>query len=176
MFQQIEPNLRYCLECGDEYRSEIRVCANCGKELIDGSRVEAIMVQQDQRHQARSREITPDEEVVTIRKGPTLQIKQVQAYLLERSVPSLLISEQGSNCGKGCCGTELLLQVRRDDIEEVMTILEQEYRITTGLEDFDTTYTDAVYDTNAEQATCPACGYSFSTKSSTCPDCGLCFG
>lgn len=168
--------MRYCLECGDEYRSEIRLCANCGKELVEGGRVEIIIAQQQQRHQARSREIESGEEVVTIRKGPTLQIKQLQAYLLEQSVPSLLISEQGSNCGKGCCGTELLLQVRGDDIEDVMIILEQEYRISTGLEDFDTTYASAVYDTNVEQATCPACGYSFSTKSTTCPDCGLCFG
>ncbi|PID72369.1 MAG: hypothetical protein CSB34_02440 [Desulfobulbus propionicus] len=70
----------------------------------------------------------------------------------------------------------MLLQVREADIQEVMAVLEQEYMESTSLVDHDITNAGAVFDTNAAQATCPACGYQFSTDTLTCPDCGLCFG
>ena len=32
----IEPDLKYCPKCDDEYRAEIEKCATCGIELITG--------------------------------------------------------------------------------------------------------------------------------------------
>ena len=170
----IDPDLKYCPGCNDEYRAEITTCAECNLELLTGEQMEKLVQQKEQKKSARSMELSPDDEMVTIRKGPVLQMKELQIVLEREGIPSLTIKDDGS-CGKGCCGTELLLQVRMDDIQDVFAILEQEHVRSTGLEDHDTSNAGAVFNTAAEKATCPACGCSFPTTQSCCPDCGLCF-
>jgi len=61
-------------------------------------------------------------------------------------------------------------------MKEVLVVLEQEYVQSTCLAEHDITNAGAVFDTNAGEATCPACGCQFSTDLLSCPDCGLCFG
>lgn len=171
MQQSIDPELQYCPRCHDEYRADIRTCAACGVALIRGAEV---LAQADSRQQAlRSLEIHADEPVLSIRKGPVLQIKELQAYLLRHGLPSLAVKEGSGSCG--CRGAELVLQVRESDLQEVMDALEQEYRRSTGLADHDTRFVGAIYDVQAAEAVCPACGHRFSTEATACPDCGLCF-
>lgn len=174
-FEQLEPECRYCLYCEEEYRPEIIHCATCGGELTSGKEVAEMVRAYRQQLLQRALPIVEGEETVTIRQGPSLQVRQLQAHLREYSLPSLVIAPPKGAGGKGCCGTELLLQVRRDDLDAVLAVVEEEYRKSTGLAEFDTTHADAVYDTGKEQATCPACGCTFPTQSTTCPDCGLCF-
>lgn len=171
----IEPDLKYCPQCTDEYRAEIQTCAACGVKLLTGVEMQARLDARRQNRESRSLEMHPDEPMITVRKGPVLQMKQLQSYLLQQGIPSLAIKESPENCSKGCRGGELLLQVRTSDLQEVMTALEQEHRQTTGLSDHDTSFVDAVYNVHVEEVTCPACGFKFSTRSTTCPDCGLCF-
>ncbi|MCI5208600.1 MAG: hypothetical protein D3910_07365, partial [Candidatus Electrothrix sp. ATG2] len=71
--------------------------------------------------------------------------------------------------------TNLFVQVRREDLQDVMAILERDHIQSTGLEDHNLSTAGAVFDTAVEQAICPACGHSFSTTEASCPDCGLCF-
>ena len=88
-------------------------------------------------------------------------------------VPSLVAKEPGAACG--CRGVEVLLQVREDDLAEVLRVLALEHWESTGLADHDTCPVDAVYNPEEGEAVCPACGSRFSTSLAECPDCGLCF-
>ncbi|WP_339134563.1 MAG: hypothetical protein WGN25_15700 [Candidatus Electrothrix sp. GW3-4] len=174
MKRAIEAELQYCPNCMDEYRAEITTCAACRISLVSGK--EMLAAQQDLvRNQAgRNMVISPDDELVSIRKGPLVQMKDFQTMLKREGIPSIAVSED-SNCGQGSCGTNLFVQIRREDLQDVVAILERDHIRSTGLEDHDLSTAGAIIDTEAEQATCPACGYSFSTTETTCPDCGLCF-
>lgn len=170
----IDPELKYCPSCNDEYRAEITTCVACDVELLAGIQMLELEEQKQQGKAGRNMELSPDDEMVNIRKGPVMQMKELQIMLEREGIPSLAVNED-SSCGKGCCGTDLLLQVRMSDVQEVLAILEQEHVRSTALEDHDTTHAGAVFNTAAENATCPACGCSFATTQPTCPDCGLCF-
>ncbi len=171
---RIEDELKYCPGCRDEYRAEIETCAACNLQLLTGTAMRALLEEKQQGRAGRSTEISPDDELVDIRKGPVMQMKELQQVLAAQSLPSLTVKE-ASGCGKGCCGTDLVLRVRMADIQDVMAILEEEHIRSTGLSDHDTSHAGAVFNTHAEQATCPACGCTFPTTTPTCPDCGLCF-
>ncbi len=169
----IESDLKYCPKCNDEYRAEIVTCAACDVELLTGTQMLELEEQKQQKKAGRSMTLSPDDEMVNIRKGPVMQMKELQVILERQGIPSLAVKDSG--CGKGCCGTDLILQVRMSDVQEVMAILEKDHVRSTALSDHDTTHAGAVFNTAAENATCPACGCSFSTTQPECPDCGLCF-
>jgi hypothetical protein len=103
-----------------------------------------------------------------------LNVKQLQARLKADGFPSIVAGDS-SSCGKGCCGSEVRLQVRMNDIQDIMAFMAREHMQTTGLAEHDTSYAGAVFDSSARNATCPACGCSFSPLNKICPDCGLCF-
>jgi len=174
MKREIEAELQYCPDCMEEYRADISTCADCHIPLVSGRKLLEARKDSEQKQQGDTMVISPDDELVTIRKGPLVQIKDFQNMLKRAGIPSLAVSED-SNCGQGSCATNLLVQIRRDDLQEVMGILEYDHIRSTGLEDHDLSTAGAVIDTEAEQATCPACGHRFSTAESACPDCGLCF-
>ncbi len=174
MKREIDGDLQYCPSCMDEYRTEISTCAACQVSLISGKELLQRQQGAGQKQAARNMVISPDDEMVSIRRGPLVQMKDFQSMLKREGIPSLAVSED-SNCGQGSCGTNLVVQIRQEDLQEVMAFLEQEHVRSTGLADHDLSTAGAVIDTTAEQATCPACGHSFSTTEATCPDCGLCF-
>lgn len=171
---RIEPDMQYCPQCKDEYRSGVAVCATCGVELISGVQMQELLDRKSGRLAGRAIAITPEDELVDIIKGKIIDVKSVQVLLGREGIPSLIAGDSAS-CGKGCCGTDVRLQVRTADLPEVMAVLAREHVQTTGLKDHDASYVDAVYDPEAGAATCPACGCTFSTENKTCPDCGLCF-
>ncbi len=170
----IEDDLKYCPRCHDEYRAEIETCAACEIPLLTGAAMRAMLDEKNKGKKNRSMEISPNEELIDIRKGPVLAMKELQKVLADHHLPSLVVNDK-SGCGQGCCGPELLLRVRLSDIQEVMAVLEEEHARSTALAEHDTSHADAVFNTHAEQATCPACGCTFPTTRPTCPDCGLCF-
>ena len=170
-----EPELKYCLQCDEEYRAEIENCATCGIPLIPGTEKIAMEQAQGSKLASRSMELSSDDELVSIRKGPLKDMKHLHTILASEKIPSLVAGEKG-NCGAGCCGGgEFFLQIRMEDGEEATRLLAQDFKKNTSLDSHDLSNVHAVFDTGAEQSTCPACGFSFATTSSTCPDCGLCF-
>lgn len=171
--EEIDPELKYCLRCGDEYRAEIRTCASCGTALQWGHALLAARVDTNIPGK-RPADIGHDEAAVSIRKGSLPQLKALQQYLKSRGLAARIAKEAGAGCG--CRGPEVILQVREEELEQVMAVLAEEYRQSTGLADHDTRFVGSVFDEQAEETLCPACGYRFSTRESTCPDCGLCFG
>ncbi|MGD9950092.1 MAG: hypothetical protein AB7U29_16690 [Desulfobulbus sp.] len=172
-FKDIDPELKYCPQCGDEYRAEIQTCASCRVPLELGTAMLAAAATKEPAGTGPV-EIGPDESVVSIRKGPMLQIKELQQYLKSRGLAARIAKEEGPGCG--CRGPEVVLQIREQELQQVMAVLAEEYWQSTGLDDHDTQFAGSVFDDQAEEALCPACGHRFPTSESTCPDCGLCFG
>ena len=170
----IEPDLKYCPSCNDEYRAEILTCVDCNIELITGTQMKELEELKEKKKAGRTMLISPDDELVSIRKGPVIQMKELQIMLERNGIPSLAVNDDKS-CGQGCCGSDMIVQVRMSDVQEVMSILEQDHVRSTGLEEHDTSHAGAVFNTAAENAICPACGHNFPTTQGTCPDCGLCF-
>jgi len=166
----IEPEYNYCPQCGGEYRPEVLSCAECGVALVGG---ETLLAGQKHRSGGPA-EIGPLEPVITVHRGPLVQVKALQSYLRGQGLPCRMVKEAGGACG--CRGPEVLLQVREEDLAEAMAAMEREYRDNTGLADHDTHFAGAVYDAGEAEVVCPACGCRFAPDSSECPDCGLCFG
>ena len=174
----IDPELMYCPVCLDEYRSGMTRCAVCAVDLISGSERLAQEQSKNKVLAGRSMDISLEDDLVPLRKGVLLEMKNLQNILAKERIPALITGEQsscGKSCGKGCGGTELILQIRRDDAQAALDILARDFRRSTALDDHDLSHAAAVYDRGAVKAVCPACGCSFTTSNSTCPDCGLCF-
>lgn len=167
----IDPELHYCPRCHEEYRAEIATCADCGIALISGAQMQAL--QGAGARSDRPMVIAEDEPVCTVRKGGLFAIKELQAYLQHQGLPSLVVKEPGTACG--CRGVEVVLQVRETDLNEVLRVFAQEHRQNTGLAGHAGYPVDAVYNPEAGEAVCPACGCRFATSLIACPDCGLCF-
>ncbi|MCL2790593.1 MAG: hypothetical protein FWD79_08100 [Desulfobulbus sp.] len=163
----IDPACNYCPQYGGEYRAEIRICADCGLALVSG----AVLLAGRKQRAVHGGAIGPLEPVAVVHRGPVLQVKMLRDYLGEKGVWSRMVREAGSGCG--CRGPEVLLQVRQEDQDEAMAILAQEYRESTGLDDHDACCADALCDSGASGAVCPACGCRFAPGSVECPDCGL---
>ena len=169
----IDAELQYCPRCGDEYLAEIRTCAACAVELISGA-VLLAAAQKQTKHQVTPVEIDADEPVVALRNGPLPQMKELLAALRKHGVAGRICKPEGGACG--CKGPEVMLEVRQSEAQAAMAVLAEDYWRTTALAEHDTRFAGAVFDEQAEETLCPACGTRFSTSETTCPDCGLCFG
>jgi len=172
--RNIDPDLNYCPQCDEEYREDFKTCAACNISLISGTERLAVAEAAKSKLASRTMDISPDDELVNIRKGPLGDMKQLQALLGSENIPSLVAGEK-SNCGKGCCGGDMYLQIKFSDGEDATEVLAREFKRTTALDCHDLSNAHAVFDTGVAKSTCPACGSKFSTSNSTCPDCGLCF-
>lgn len=171
---RVEPDLKYCPQCHDEYRADIEKCASCAVQLLTGSQILELEEQKNAQMANRCLEIQEHEELVDIRKGAVIEMKQVQAMLARQGFPTLLAADNQA-CGKGCCGPEVFLRARKTDLEGIMKLFQNEYIESTALKEYDISLVQAAFNPDASQTACPACGYIFSTQSDTCPDCGLCF-
>jgi hypothetical protein len=177
----VEPDLKYCPQCDDEYRAEIEICGVCGIELITGR--EKIAREEAHRKKLESRvtELGPDDDLVNIRRGSLLDMRRYAALLNNERIGTLLAGDMDT-CGKDRFGniiptpTSYDLQVKREDAQEALEVIEEEHRRTTGLGQHDHSSADAVFNPHAPEACCPACGHSFPTTEKACPDCGLNFG
>ncbi len=165
----------YCPKCNDEYLAHVTTCAACNVPLISGKAKVAVQQERSNFLASRKGELTPDDDIVAIHQGKLPDVKHVQGLLKRENIGSLVAGDEQS-CGKGCCGGgSVMLQVRRDDAQAAMLILQKEHIRTTGLSGTDLTHAEAIFNADAAQAVCPACGASFSTENPICPECGLCF-
>jgi len=172
----IEEELKYCLACEEEYMPEIQRCANCGRELLTGAQVLAGATRQKAAGDRDQGPIGEGEDVVPIHKGSVLDVQQAKRLLEREGIAALVTGATGQGgCGKGCCGSEVVLMVRRTAAEGAAAVLARHYVESTGLREMGGPGVEAVFDPRATHATCPACGCSFSTDLGSCPECGLCF-
>ncbi len=173
-FHGIDHEMNYCPSCKDEYRPDISYCGTCGIPLVSG-RLEMERVKAEQAAlDGRSMEILVTDELVNIRKGPLKDMKSLQKLLASERVPSVLAGEPGG-CTKGCGGPELVLQIKKEDIPIATEVLTRDFIKSTALDSHDLMHATAVFDQQAAETVCPACGCRFSPTVGACPECGLCF-
>jgi len=170
----IDSEMNYCPSCGDEYRADIRHCGTCRIPLISGSEKLGIILAKQEALGERSMDILPEDELVNIRKGPLNDMKKLQNLLALERVPAILAGDE-SGCAKGCCGPELYLQIKKDDMQMATEVLAKDFVKSTALDSHDLSNATAVFDQLASETVCPACGCKFSPTVGACPECGLCF-
>lgn len=170
----IDQEMNYCPLCKDEYRSDISHCGVCKVPLINGREKLAQVREKNQAMANRSMQILPTDELVNIRKGPLKDMKTLQRVLAQERVPALLAGDEGG-CAKGCCGPELYLQIKKEDLPLAMEVLARDFIKSTALDSHDLMHATAVFDQHAAETVCPACGCRFSPTVGACPECGLCF-
>jgi hypothetical protein len=170
----VDPEMYYCLSCGAEFRMDVALCPSCRTALISGSEKLAQLERDQELHAGRSMEILPGVELVSIRKGPLRDMKYLQKVLEQDSIPALISGDE-NGCAKGCCGPEMFLQIRKDDVGSALEILAKDFVRSTALESQDLSNASAVFDPTDLETQCPACGSKFSPSIGACPDCGLCF-
>ncbi|HCC53822.1 MAG TPA: hypothetical protein DEQ20_02695 [Desulfobulbaceae bacterium] len=172
----IEHDLKYCPKCRDEYRPEIETCATCALPLIQGADLAAMENKQGDSCRVRKGALTQDDQLVVIFQASLPEIKHLKS-LLEAEQIGTLICKDSQACGSGGgCAPKFQLQVRQEEEQDALQVLAEEHRRVTVLAEHDVTHAEAVFNPEAEEAVCPACGFAFATTITTCPDCGLCFG
>lgn len=170
----IDPDLNYCPSCGDEYRADTQSCVSCNIALIDGREKLRRMEKTRQDLSRRSMDISIEDDLISVRKGSLNDMKYLRKLLISEGVPALLAGDQ-NGCGKSCCGPEMYLQIKREDLPAATEILARDFIKSTALDSHDLTNAQAVFDHQARETVCPACGCRFSPTVGACPECGLCF-
>jgi len=171
---QVDPEMNYCPRCDDEYRPDIVDCAGCGVTLITGVEKLSQVTLEQELVASRSMEIAATDELVTLQKGSVKDIKVLQKLLARERIPGVIAGDEAS-CQKGCCGPELFLQIRKQEMDAASETLTKGFVKTTALETHDITDATAVFDHLAKETVCPACSCRFSPTVGACPECGLCF-
>jgi hypothetical protein len=171
----IDPDLKYCPQCNDEYRAEIEKCAVCNIDLITGQQKMEMEEARRRKLESRSVELSPDDDLVVIRRGGLSDMRHLADLLDKEKIGSLIIGDE-KTCGQSCCPSVYDLSIRREDAMDAIQMIEEDHKRATGLAYHDNADDDAVFNPQAGAAKCPACGHTFPTTQTTCPDCGLSFG
>ncbi|MFH1021133.1 MAG: hypothetical protein V1782_11080 [Pseudomonadota bacterium] len=169
----IEHDLKYCPKCREEYRQEAETCATCALPLVLGADLAAMEKGGARRN--RKGALTPDDQLVVIFQASLADLKHLKV-LLDGERIGAMISKEGGGCASGGCAPKFQLQVRQEEVQDALQVLAEEHRRATVLAEHDAAHAEAVFNPEAEEAVCPACGFAFATTTTTCPDCGLCFG
>lgn len=170
----IDPEMNYCSACEDEFRGDIVKCPTCDVVLLTGEDKIERKIAEMKSSSLRTMDISSDNELVSIRKAALKDVKALQRILATERIPSILAGDDGS-CGKGCCGPEMILQIKREDMEAAEGVLARDFVKTTALNIEDLKHADVIFDERAAETVCPACGCKFSPTVGACPECGLCF-
>ncbi len=180
MIHDIDPQMRYCPKCKEEYEPEFASCGVCGQTLLWGSE----MLAGRQGHRPRlsaPKPLTAGDDLVTVFKAPLAELKRLERQLRAESIPAL-IQGDGPSCGQGCCGGgEMELLVRRGEVSAALAVIEADFEQQTAGHGAHSAVADYGFDPGRGENRCPACGASFPSHALTgggmnCPDCGLCFG
>lgn len=170
----VDPEMYYCNDCGGEFRYQLEACPTCGVELESGAERLSRFRAEESLFLGRSMTLEPGCQTVNLRKGPLREMKELQRVLARERIPSLLGGEEGE-CGKGCCGPELYLKIRPEDVDLALHALAQEFVRSTAVDGQQLSQASVVFDPSAAEVICPACGCRFSPTVGACPDCGLAF-
>ncbi len=101
--------------------------------------------------------------------------KRIQAILKEREVP-IRLQHNGETCGTGSCSVRVEVWGQEENKAEIITFFQNEQAKNLEGLNFDPELMNSVYDPNAKEVTCQACGFKFSPDKNECPDCGLFYG
>jgi hypothetical protein len=96
----IDPDMRYCPECGDEYQANIKKCASCDRGLISGAEKLEKLSLQVLAFNGRSMIINAQDQCVVIRNGKLRDLKLLQILLETERIPTIISGEPAAS-GKG---------------------------------------------------------------------------
>ena len=170
----IDPEMNYCPDCEVEFRGDIVKCPTCDVVLMTGKEKIQHVSAEKESSNLRTMDISADDELVSIRKGPLKDVKGLKRILAAERIPAILAGDEGG-CAKGCCGPEMYLQIRREDMGAAEGVLARDFVKNTALNIDDLKHADVIFDELAAETVCPACGCKFSPTVGACPECGLCF-
>ena len=170
--QEIDNELMYCPKCQDEYRPEVQMCVSCSTNLISGSEMRRLIAGSTGQ-KTEMVAISQNDSLVVLQSGPLRDMKSIQRLLQDNHIPAMLYKDD--QCSGGCCGPEVQLHIRLQDLSSAREVLQAEYARSTGIQEYETASVDAVFDPQAAEVSCPACGHLFTPSDGTCPDCGLQF-
>ncbi len=95
--QAIDVAMKYCPQCGDEYRASVAICHSCQVELLSGEEKLQQIAQQEQQRALRSMDIGLDDQLVALRSGSLQDLKPLRVLLGKENIPALLTREQGGS-------------------------------------------------------------------------------
>ncbi len=95
----VAPEMRYCPDCGDEYRAEIRQCASCNIPLISEAEKREQLRLGDRAFDGRSMDITAQDQRVAIRQGKLRDLKPLRMLLTQERIPTLLSGASAGSKG-----------------------------------------------------------------------------
>ena len=153
-------HIRYCTNCGEEFRPEIQRCSDCGAELEDryeeedgeGRRIVAPKTTEPEAPAA------PDEFHAVFQSVDAAPIKEAADVL----------AAAGLRFRVTAGGSGFTLLVRSEDVPAAAAAL-------SGREG-SMVIPDAQPSVGAEGGACPACGASVAAGVLECPECGLVVG
>ena len=164
-------HVRVCVECGEEYRPEVAVCADCGGRLEDRYEDGAgsWTVPAHRRPVAPEEPATPDPGYPTLYWTAAVADLTPLAERLEDAEIPFHVRQTPAAPGEKSRGFDLTvpLEHRAAALRELSPLI--------GTED-DAGELHAVetrFDAETGYRTCPACGRDLEPRARECPDCGL---
>ena len=97
----IDPELKYCPKCKDEYRAEIELCADCRVTLLSGADMLSATKSAEAKKNARKGEIVWSDDVVSIHKGALNELKAIEKELKAENI-GVILSKEGGGCSGSC--------------------------------------------------------------------------
>lgn len=96
----IDQEMNYCPQCGDEYRANINRCGSCDVGLVPGKEQLEKLRMGDLTLNKRSMDITAQDQRVVIRNGKLRDLKSLQVLLAKERVPSIISGESAGCASK----------------------------------------------------------------------------
>ena len=114
-----------------------------------------------------------DQEKIMIGVYEINEAQRLAEILFQKGIE--IESKHNKQTCSGGCRVTVEVWAKHKDIKEIIKLFKEEReKLLDGL-NYDIELDSEVFDPNKENAKCPACGTSFSTKEDKCPDCGLGF-
>lgn len=114
-----------------------------------------------------------DEERILLGVADVSEANRIKTELARHEV-DIKLAHNPQTCSTGCTPT-VEVWAREQDLPKIEVFFrEQREKLFAGLK-FDPELVNQTFDVEKEEATCPACSTTFSTKLRECPDCGLVF-
>jgi hypothetical protein len=161
-------HVRVCRECGEEYRPDIAVCADCGAELVDhyederGQVIGADGLPVPGPAAAGEHMAVPAQPLFT---GPPGSVKPLADTLLAAGIPFRLLAADGP-------GPRIVLVVPEADAERALQTLAAFAGRGTELGFVELAATFHAGEGDHDIA-CPACHAPLAPAATSCPECGL---
>jgi hypothetical protein len=159
-------HVRVCRECGEEYRPDIALCADCGGDLVDRYEDEhgrPIGLTADEPGPAEAEpQAVPAQALFT---GPPGSVKPLADALLAADVPFRLLAADGP-------GPRIVLVVPQTDVERALQALAEFAGRGTEMGFVELAATFHAGE-GEHDAACPACHAPLAPDATSCAECGL---